>query len=109
MFVSLFLHQPYLLLLCLAFTGVATGAINPKYNALIYNRLPEEQLATIEGGLMTYFQLGTVFSRLLVSVLILVLTVNQLVLLFLIATFLLLLYSLKRVPIISAPKDNSIT
>lgn len=106
MFVSLFLHQPYLLLLCLAFTGIATGAINPKYNALIYNRLPEEQLATIEGGLMTYFQLGTVFSRLLVSVLILVLTVNQLVLIFLIAAFLLLLYSLKRVASTSVSEEN---
>ena len=61
MFFSLFLRQPYFLLVFLALTGIATGAINPKYNALIYNRLPEEQLATIEGGLMTYFQLGTVF------------------------------------------------
>lgn len=94
------------MLVFLALTGIATGAINPKYNALIYNRLPEEQLATIEGGLMTYFQLGTVFSRLLVSTLILVLTVNQLVLLFLLAAFFLLLYSLKRVPLMTVDEDN---
>ena len=106
MFFSLFLRQPYFLLVFLALTGIATGAINPKYNALIYNRLPEEQLATIEGGLMTYFQLGTVFSRLLVSTLILVLTVNQLVLLFLLAAFFLLLYSLKRVPLMTVDEDN---
>ena len=91
--------------------NILSGIDKPTSGTVIFlnkllNQLPEEQLATIEGGLMTYFQLGTVFSRLLVSTLILVLTVNQLVLLFLLAAFFLLLYSLKRVPLMTVDEDN---
>lgn len=50
--------------------------INPKMYALVLNRMPEEKLASINGGIGTYFQLGALVSRLVVSGFILVLPVD---------------------------------
>lgn len=55
---------------------VLAAMINPKMNALILNLLPEEKLASINGGIGTYFQLGALVSRLVVSGLILILPVD---------------------------------
>lgn len=55
---------------------VLAAMINPKMNALILNLLPEEKLASINGGIGTYFQLGGLVSRLVVSGLILILPVD---------------------------------
>lgn len=50
--------------------------INPKMYALVLNRMPEEKLASINGGIGTYFQLGALVSKLVVSGFILVLPVD---------------------------------
>ncbi len=72
--------------------GISSGASGPKFNAKFVNSMPEEQLATIGGAVSTYFMLGQAFTRLLVSGLVLILTVNQISGLFLAATGLLVLY-----------------
>ena len=82
-FFFLYLHNIYGVFSLLFLTMILTGAINPKFNALIMNNLPEEKLAMIAGGIGTYFQLGGVLLRLLVSGLILPLPVDGISLAFL--------------------------
>lgn len=96
-FLGLYLHQPYFMIASLFATGIVTGAVNPKFGALIYNNLPEETLATIDGGISTYFQLGVVFTRFLVSILVLLFSANHVALFFLIVSVLLVLYSVRKV------------
>ena len=74
---------------------ILAGAINPKMNALIMNRLPEEKLAMIGGGISTYFQMGSMLLRLLVSSLIVVLPVDWISLGFLLLGLLVLVYALR--------------
>lgn len=96
-FLGLYLHNPYFMIVSLFATGIATGAVNPKFGALIFNNLPEETLATIDGGISTYFQLGVVFARFLVSALVLLLSATQVALFFLVISLILVFYSLHSV------------
>ncbi|MGZ7246391.1 MFS transporter, partial [Streptococcus pyogenes] len=69
-------HNVYGVFATMFLVMILAGAINPKMNALIMNRLPEEKLAMIGGGISTYFQMGSMLLRLLVSSLIVVLPVD---------------------------------
>ncbi|CYX85433.1 MFS transporter [Streptococcus suis] len=91
-FVGMLLHQLPIIFFFLTTMGISSGASGPKFNAKFVNSMPEEQLATIGGAVSTYFMLGQAFTRLLVSGLVLVLTVDQISGLFLTATGLLVLY-----------------
>ncbi|MCO8177217.1 hypothetical protein NKE71_06300 [Streptococcus suis] len=88
------LHQLPIIFFFLTTMGIGFGASGPKFNAKFVNSMPEEQLATIGGAVSTYFMLGQAFTRLLVSGMVLVLTVNQISGLFLAATGFLVLYVL---------------
>lgn len=88
----LYIHNIYGVLLTFLLTLVLTATVNPKMNALIMNNLPEEKLGLISGGIGTYFQLGTIFARILVSGLILILPVDWISLLLLGIGFVLLFY-----------------
>lgn len=92
-FFFLFVHNVYLVFLTLFLATILAGSVNPKMNALIMNKLPEEKLAMIGGGISTYFQLGSVLLRLLVSGLILVLPVDWLSVLFLLIGIVLVFYA----------------
>ncbi len=94
-FVSILTHQLILTLLFIVAIGVSIGANSPKFNAKFVNSMPEEQLATIGGGISTYFMLGNAFVRLIVSGLVLVLPADQISWIFLLASGLLALYALK--------------
>ena len=52
-FVLLYIDHIYGILLVIFLTMILAGAINPKLNALILNRLPEEKMAMIVGGIST--------------------------------------------------------
>ncbi|MBS8079456.1 MFS transporter [Streptococcus suis] len=93
-FVGMLLHQLPVIFFFLTTMGISSGASGPKFNAKFVNSMPEEQLATIGGAVSTYFMLGQAFTRLLVSGLVLVLTVDQISGLFLTTTGLLVLYVL---------------
>lgn len=82
-FFFLSIHNIYGVFCLIFLTMILAGAINPKLNALIMNSLPEEKLAMIEGGISSYFQLGTLLLRLLVSGLILFLSAEIISLIFL--------------------------
>lgn len=91
-FIGMLLHQLPIIFFFLTTMGISSGASGPKFNAKFVNSMPEEQLATIGGAVSTYFMLGQAFTRLLVSGLVLVLTVDQISGFFLTATGLLVLY-----------------
>lgn len=93
-YLGLYLHQLPIALFALFLAGMGTGGSGPKFNAKFITVLPEEQLATIGGGVSTYFMCGNAVTRLLVSGLVLVLSADQLSLTFLLASGLLLLYAL---------------
>ncbi|WP_394404775.1 MFS transporter [Streptococcus sp. 20-1249] len=86
----------YLMLLFLLPLGVLSGALNPKFNTLIYNTLPEESLATIMGGITTYFQLGMVIMQVTLSGLVLVFSAKLLVVFLLLLSLLTLGYTMKK-------------
>lgn len=88
-------HNVYGVFATMFLVMILAGAINPKMNALIMNRLPEEKLAMIGGGISTYFQMGSMLLRLLVSSLIVVLPVDWISLGFLLLGLLVLVYALR--------------
>ncbi|MGT2753733.1 MFS transporter [Streptococcus ovis] len=96
-FLALYFRQPYWMMASLFATGITAGAVNPKFGALIYNRLPEETLATIDGGISTYFRLGVVFTQFFVSMMVLFLSATQIAFLFLIVSLFLILYNVKSI------------
>lgn len=87
LFISLYSHQIYGLYLTLFLTMILCATINPKMNALIVNQLPEEKLAQIDGGISTYFQLGSLVVRVVVSGLIVLVPVDWISLGFLVIGF----------------------
>ncbi|WP_276509015.1 hypothetical protein [Streptococcus canis] len=94
-FISLLCDSIYGLYISLVLTTIISGMINPKLNALIKNTLPEEKIAMIGSGVGTYVQLGAVLSRLLVSVLAVLLSLDWISLLLIAFSFLLIIYVYK--------------
>ena len=45
LYASLLIHNAYLMLVVIFLLGLSSGAVNPKFNALIFNSLPEDKLA----------------------------------------------------------------
>lgn len=85
---SLFWQNLYTFLGLLFLIQALIGMINPKVGAIMKNSLPEDKLATIFGGMTTYFQLSGLLMRGLVAGLILLLTSSQLIGLLLVACIL---------------------
>lgn len=83
LFFSLYMHNIYGVFASMLLTTVIAACLNPKFGAMMMNSLPEEKLGIISGGISTYFQLGTIVLRLLVSGLILVMPIDWLSLFFL--------------------------
>ena len=92
LFFCLYTHFIYGVYAMIFLTMIVAATINPKLSALIMNNLPEEKLAMINGGIITYFQLGTILMRLVVSGLILVIAVDTLSLFFIGIGILLIVY-----------------
>ncbi|MGT2933541.1 hypothetical protein ACVR09_06010 [Streptococcus catagoni] len=87
---ALWLQIIYLVLLMTFGLTVLIGYFNPKIEALIANTVPENQLATIQGGLTSLFTLGMIFSRLIISLLLIYFSAKNLsALLFLLSLVLL--------------------
>lgn len=105
-YVGMLLHNLPFLLLATLIAGITVGANGPKFNAKFVNSMPEEQLATIGGGVSTYFMLGSAFVRLLVSGLVLILSAGKICWIFLIASTLLGLYAAKWIVTFSKISQN---
>ncbi|MFC3927326.1 MFS transporter [Streptococcus caprae] len=95
LFLCLYQHWLYGLFFLVFLALVLAAAVNPKMNALILNSLPEEKLALISGGIGTYFQLGSLVLRLIVSGLILFLPVEGVSLVFGLVGVCMIIYAYK--------------
>ncbi|MGT2667572.1 MFS transporter [Streptococcus rifensis] len=66
------IHQPYLVIFSLFIGGILIGAGNPKFNLLLYEVVPMEKIATLNGGIMTYLYLGMFVIRMVISTMVVI-------------------------------------
>ena len=92
-FFFIYIHEIYGVYATIFLITILAGAINPKFAALIANSMPEDKLAMISGGVNTYFQIGSMLSRLVVASLIVVLPIDVISLIFLFIGFALVVYA----------------
>lgn len=95
-FFFIYIHEIHGVYATIFLITILAGAINPKFAALIANSMPEDKLAMISGGVNTYFQIGSMLSRLVVSGLIVVLPIDVISLIFLFIGFALVVYAYRR-------------
>lgn len=95
-FVVFYYQNIYLLLFASFLSSVFVSALNPKMGAIIFNHIDETKLATIFGGMVTYFQMGDVISRLLFSTLVIYLPSNYIAVVYMVLVLLAFLYTFKK-------------
>ncbi|TWT12124.1 MFS transporter [Streptococcus sp. sy004] len=93
-FVALYLQNIVGILLMSFLSSLFVSALNPKMGALVFNNIEEDKLATIFGGMVTYFQVGDIISKALFSIIVLSLSSQQISLLYLVIVLLALIYLL---------------
>lgn len=94
-FVAIYYQSIYLIILTSFLSNVFVSALNPKMGAIIFINIDETKLATIFGGMVTYFQIGDVASRLLFSILVIYLPYNYIALIYMSLVFVAILYTLR--------------
>ena len=92
-FFFIYIHEIHGVYATIFLITILAGTINPKFAALIANSMPEDKLAMISGGVNTYFQIGSMLSRLVVASLIVVLPIDVISLIFLFIGFALVVYA----------------
>ena len=98
-FVVFYYQNIYFILFASFLSSVFVSALNPKMGAIIFNHIDETKLATIFGGMVTYFQMGDVVSRLLFSTLVIYLPSNYIAVVYMVLVLLAFLYTFKKVEI----------
>lgn len=98
-FVAFYYQNIYFMLFASFLSSVFVSALNPKMGAIIFNHIDETKLATIFGGMVTYFQMGDVVSRLLFSTLVIYLPSNYIAVVYMVLVLLAFLYTFKKVEI----------
>ena len=93
-FVAFYFQNIYLIILSFL-SSVLVSALNPKMGTIIFNNIDETKLATIFGGMVTYFQIGDIVSRLLFSTLVIYLPYGYIALIYIAVVFVAILYTLK--------------
>lgn len=94
-FVSFYYQNIYLIILTSFLSSVLVSALNPKMGTIIFNNIDETKLATIFGGMVTYFQIGDVVSRLLFSTLVIYLPYSYIAVIYIALVFIAILYTFK--------------
>ncbi len=89
LFIGMYFHQIYLILLCNIVINIAISSLNPKLGSLIFNNADENKLATILGGMSTYFTTGDIITKSIFSMLIIKLKVQIIITIFMIISILL--------------------
>lgn len=98
-FIAFYYQNIYFMLFASFLSSVFVSALNPKMGAIIFNHIDETKLATIFGGMVTYFQMGDVVSRLLFSTLVIYLPSNYIAVVYMVLVLLAFLYTFKKVEI----------
>ena len=92
-FVAFYFQNIYLIILSSFLSSVLVSALNPKMGTIIFNNIDETKLATIFGGMVTYFQIGDIVSRLLFSTLVIYLPYGYIALIYIAVVFVAILYT----------------
>lgn len=95
LFLAFWIHNIYIVLVGIFTLELLNAIINPKFNTKIYNNLNEEKLGVVFGGMVTYFSIGDFLSRILFSILILLLSPSHIALIYVMVSVCLLIYLLK--------------
>lgn len=95
-FIAFYYQSIYLIILTSFFSSILVSALNPKMGAIIFNNIDETKLATIFGGMVTYFQIGDVVSRLLFSTLVIYLPYSFIAMIYMVLVLVAILYTLKK-------------
>ncbi len=90
---AMYYHMIYLILLFAIISSILEASLNPKMGTIIFNNLPEEKLGTIMGGMATYFSTGEMISKFLFSLLVLFLSTDSIILLFMVISIMLSVYT----------------
>lgn len=98
-FVAFYSQSIYLIILTSFLSSIFVSALNPKMGAIIFNNIDETKLATIFGGMVTYFQIGDVVSRLLFSTLVIYLPYSYIAVIYMVLILVAILYTFKEVQI----------
>lgn len=98
-FVAFYSQSIYLIILTSFLSSMFVSALNPKMGAIIFNNIDETKLATIFGGMVTYFQIGDVVSRLLFSTLVIYLPYSYIAVIYMVLILVAILYTFKEVQI----------
>ncbi|MCU9533215.1 MFS transporter [Streptococcus sp. CSL10205-OR2] len=95
-FLCLLWHNSYVFMTFILIMAILSAVINPKMSAKLMNSLPEDKIASLMSGIGSYFQLGTIAARLLISALVIVLPLNLILITFLVGSILLLIYTIYK-------------
>ncbi|WP_314023271.1 hypothetical protein [Gemella sanguinis] len=96
-FIAFYYQSIYLIILTSFFSSILVSALNPKMGAIIFNNIDETKLATIFGGMVTYFQIGEIVSRLLFSTLVIYLPYSFIAVIYMVLILVAILYTFKKV------------
>lgn len=95
-FLGLFCEQIVLVLVFQLISRIMNGVMMPKLQTMVFNSIPEHQLATVGAGIDTMVTLGMAFTPILLSGMILVLPARFISVLFVLLSTLLLGYTFKE-------------
>lgn len=90
--IGIIVQNIYIVLIMSFLASVWVGCMDPKMGAVILNHLDDNSLATAFGGITTYFQLGDIASKLILSVVVLAFPTSIIVLFYSLAVFATFLY-----------------
>ncbi|MBJ8326206.1 MFS transporter [Streptococcus pacificus] len=95
LFLAFYLQNIYLVIVCVFLASVFVGTLNPKVGTIIFNSIDETKLATVFGGMVTYFQLGEIISKLIFSGLVIALSSRDISIIYGMMTTLAIIYLLR--------------
>ncbi|MCR8969598.1 MFS transporter [Facklamia sp. 7083-14-GEN3] len=96
-FIAFYYQNIYLIIFGSFLSSIFVSALNPKMGAIIFNNIDEKKLATTFGGMVTYFQLGEVVSRLMFSALVIYLSYNSIAVIYMIIILTAFIYTFSKV------------
>lgn len=100
--VSILIGNIYLTLVSIFLSSLIEGVLNPKMGSVIMNNIPEGKIGTIMGGMVTYFSLGDFVSSTLFSILVIIISAQNILILYLLvstATFIYTIFNKKNIKI----------
>ncbi|MBG9986844.1 MFS transporter [Facklamia sp. DSM 111018] len=96
-FIACYYQNIYLIILGSFLSSIFVGALNPKMGTIIFNNIDETKLATIFGGMVTYFQLGEVVSRLIFSSLVIYFPYSYITIIYIVVVLIATIYTFSKV------------